>query len=83
MHVQVDINQQHGSDHIAQDVQSFQVVLQEPESGQDVVYETMVESFLTQDEFAFEQQSGNLRNRNSLKRIAKKFLEERVEIKRL
>jgi len=59
------------------------VIVQEPESGQEQTYVTGIAEFLTQEEFQFEQMNGNLRDKGHLKKLAKKFLEERVEIKRI
>ena len=60
----------------------FNVHLNEPESGQTTQYETALHQFLTQDELIIEIENGNLKDMSQLKRIAKRFLEERVEIRR-
>jgi hypothetical protein len=77
--VQKEINESHFST----DVEAFNVIVQEPESGQEQTYVTGIAEFLTQEEFQFEQMNGNLRDKGHLKKLAKKFLEERVEIKRI
>ena len=83
MHVQVTIKQLDGKDNITEDIDMFHVILQVPESDHEVMYETAIGSFLTQEEFAAEQQQNSFRNKTHLKRLAKKFLEHRVEIKRV
>ena len=66
-----------------QEPDGFSVILQEPESGQEALYHTNFHDVLTQDELMFESEHGSFRNKIELKRLAKKLLEERVEIKRL
>lgn len=65
------------------DVDAFNVVLQEPESGQETIYVTPLHQCLTPEELQYEAESGNLRDMRHLKRLTKKFLEDRVHIRRI
>ena len=47
------------------------------------MYLTPLHNFLTQEEYNMEIDMNNLKDKTHLKRLAKKFLEERVEIKRM
>ena len=66
-----------------EDMEAFNVVLQEPESGQETEYITPLQQCLTPEELAHEAESGGLKDMKSLKRLAKKILEDRVEIRRI
>lgn len=68
---------------LARDAEAFEVLLQEPESGQESLFHTPLHSFLTQEELMHEVSQGGFRDRVELKRLAKKLLEERVDIRRI
>lgn len=67
----------------SQDVDAFNVVLQEPESAKETMYITPLHQCFTPEELQFEAEQGNLRDMNHLKRLSKKFLEDRVDIRRI
>lgn len=66
-----------------EDMEAFNVVLQEPESGQETEYITPLQQCLQPEELLQEAESGGLKDMKSLKRLAKKILEDRVEIRRI
>lgn len=84
MAVQLKYQQQDQmQDQLLSDAELFEVILQEPETGQEALYQTAIQSFLTPEEFDAEFESGSLRSKTQLKRLARKLLEQRVEIRRI
>ena len=65
------------------DAEGFEIVLQEPESSHETLYFTPFSSFLSQEELEYEIANGHLRNQHYLKGLAKKLMEERIEIRTL
>ena len=66
-----------------EDMEAFNVMLQEPESGEETEYITPFDQCLTPEELVYEADTGGLKDMKSLKRLAKKILEDRVEIRRI
>ena len=56
------------------------MILQEPESGLKNSYMTPFSNFLTPEELSLESENLSFRTKSELKRLAKKLLDERVNI---
>lgn len=64
-----------------QEVQAFNIVLIEPESGQEVEFVTPLTQCLTQDELFFDD--ARLKDMKQIRKLAKRVLEDRVQISRV
>ena len=75
--------EQVGEASLKTDIETFNIILSEPATGnQEREYVTAIQTCLTQDEFAEEYDRGTFREIRGLKRLAKRILEERAELRR-
>lgn len=75
--------EQVGEGSLKTDIETFNIILSEPATGnQEREYITAISTCLTQDEFHEEYDRGTYREIRGLKRLAKRILEERAELRR-